>query len=646
MRFGEFQPARIHQHDTWHYQMGSKYAEELGYDGIYESTVAVLSDLSETGDIPQETVPKEFRDLTLKSGKITVTPEVVEAGKARFSPERWQEFRADIIGWHHTLNFQAWNKTVNDAGYNPSPWWSVVGKTANLFFPNSHSLLWAGMMDMLILAGCIILVARTFGSIAAAYATLLIGFFPAGEASWFNYTGMSFLRLSWMAWFTAAVCAFHTKRFLWAGAFVATATMERVFPGAWAFAGGATLLTQWIQNTKHVLAGKQETLSKRELKKARQAGESSDNKTILFVKAMLENKEGGKPLRLFVIGGILATLATATISCIIVGPSLWADFIQFIPKHGKLLWANHFGWIQAITIHPGMKNVETPKILQEWSDALMQRDHWLRFILLKSVLMGGIIVWALKNPSTKTMGWLGLGIIFFVTLPAQYYLVGMLPIYAATFQRKPEENTESKPIDYFPAWILGIAAATSCFTATGGNLPWTLGCFLILTALAAGIASTLTEKYKTTAAIVGACITIAIVFLSPQWQKTPGTKSNEFPAKIDKEDTSYVTQSFLDATSSKEITDEGLVIPAGKGITVTTETRKDHTLHLRTDQFYGGVIRLSTPDGRTVSEWWVDARGGMFFTYSVKLPNQTQYRLEWVGPGKDIGIFSIWTTKN
>src|SRR5262249_32821338 len=111
----------IHFHDVAHYYLGSKYFAELGYGDLYVGLLR--AEQEEYGYF----LTDEARDL---SGSYLVPIARLlgrsDAVKARFSAERWKDFRTDLRLFRDAMG-QTWGEVLKDHGYNPTPAWSLVG---------------------------------------------------------------------------------------------------------------------------------------------------------------------------------------------------------------------------------------------------------------------------------------------------------------------------------------------------------------------------------------------------------------------------------------------------------------------------------------------------------------------------------------
>ena len=111
-----------HWWELIHYQFGSKYFPELGYDNLY---LAFLAADRETGFHLRSLA--SVRDLA--SNQIVAVSNVearIKAISGKFTPERWERFKNEFA--FYKTKEGRWSRLVVDHGYNPSPVWTVTGR--------------------------------------------------------------------------------------------------------------------------------------------------------------------------------------------------------------------------------------------------------------------------------------------------------------------------------------------------------------------------------------------------------------------------------------------------------------------------------------------------------------------------------------
>jgi hypothetical protein len=214
----------VHYWDQFHYQLGSKYFPELGYDGLYVASIGAQADA-----YPGTLVAEYARDLrSYRVERVTsLFPHMREVWR-RFTPERWQAFVADnrqFVDATSSDHLGAWRL---DHGYNATPAWTFEGRLFDVWWPTSHGVLVAlGLLDVALLAGAFACVFATFGARVGCFSLVLLGFGYAGRFYW---TGGAFLRHDWLAASLLGVCMLERRRFTSAGALLGWAAMVRLFP--------------------------------------------------------------------------------------------------------------------------------------------------------------------------------------------------------------------------------------------------------------------------------------------------------------------------------------------------------------------------------------------------------------------------------
>jgi hypothetical protein len=214
----------VHLHDVAHYYLGSKYAAELDYTGLYAAMLR-----AEAEGEPGRLSGRQARDL--RSNQLLDARVVLEDSapvRARFSAERWTAFARDVAYFREALGPQFADLFL-DHGYNPTPLWTLIGGTlANLVPAGSvRGIFLLTLIDPLLLALAFLIIAWTFGLETALLAMV---YFCVLFGASFGWLGGAFLRYLWFFALVVAACAQQRKRPIVAGALLATATVLRIFP--------------------------------------------------------------------------------------------------------------------------------------------------------------------------------------------------------------------------------------------------------------------------------------------------------------------------------------------------------------------------------------------------------------------------------
>ncbi len=226
LNFFTFHGGRFtHFGENFHYQLGSKYFPELGYDGLYEASVAAQAMTK-----PVLPLPRMIRDLRTNTivPVRAVDPRREEVIR-RFSPARWRSFVEDHREFLDPAYAHVLNELRLDHGYNPTPAWTFVGRVFNARLPlNSTTIPLLALIDWVLLGTMFWVVFRTYGPAVGATALVVFG---AGYPWRYAWVGGGFIRYDWLAALVIAVCLLKRRRFAAAGALVAYAAGVRIFPG-------------------------------------------------------------------------------------------------------------------------------------------------------------------------------------------------------------------------------------------------------------------------------------------------------------------------------------------------------------------------------------------------------------------------------
>ncbi len=251
--FGFFNPNTryvnyYHRHEFFHYYLGSKYSEELGYSRIYECTAIAEIELGHRADIAKQ----ELRDLGAKNLIRPIKDTYVFKDPAQctdhFTADRWLAFKNDVKWFRSSARGDYWNNMKKDHGYNPPPVWTVVGKAFTQLGPASDALFkWLAGIDVMFHIGILVLLRWAFGWRVTALASV---FWGTNTAANFYWTGGAFLRHDWAFLFVASVCLAKKKHFALAGAAFIWAGLIRVFPLGAGFGWAVMIATYWLRHRK------------------------------------------------------------------------------------------------------------------------------------------------------------------------------------------------------------------------------------------------------------------------------------------------------------------------------------------------------------------------------------------------------------
>jgi len=233
-------PHYIHVSDTFHYYVGSKYFDELGYTRLYACTA--IAD-AEAG-IHTGVSNRLLRNLeTNQLESTTSTLADADGCKRHFDTNRWEMFTRDVGWFRNRVARKRWHAIQRDHGYNAPPTWTALGGTLAGLAPASDAWISAlAAIDPLLLGAMWAAVAWAFGGRALCIAAIFWGTNLFGDFGW---TGGSFLRQTWLVTSIVGICLLRRGLPASAGASLAIATSLRIFPAALLL--GVALQGLWLR---------------------------------------------------------------------------------------------------------------------------------------------------------------------------------------------------------------------------------------------------------------------------------------------------------------------------------------------------------------------------------------------------------------
>ena len=244
--FGSFHhPGFGHASETYHYLVGAKYFPELGYAELYRCTAVADAESGRRAEVQA----RHARDLDANS-LVPAAGWLREPGrcKQRFTPARWRAFRRDVAFFRERLPPERWAATQVDHGYNATPAWGLVGALLARTGPATPARVLAlELLDPLLLVAAGAAVARAFG-----WRTLcvLLLYWGTNYPAHYGWVGGGYLRQLELAALLVGIACLRRARFASGGAWLAFASLVRIFP-ACALAGvGLKALAQALETRR------------------------------------------------------------------------------------------------------------------------------------------------------------------------------------------------------------------------------------------------------------------------------------------------------------------------------------------------------------------------------------------------------------
>jgi hypothetical protein len=216
----------VHQWDTFHYYVGSKYFKELSYDRLYECVA--VADAEEPGLRRRVELRKV---MNLRTNMMEGTQQILanpERCKSHFTPERWASFKHDVGYFRSKHDVKRWEEAQTDHGYNGTPVWNIVGTTlANSAPASDDQIAFLTKIDPIFIFGLTLMTWWAFGWRTTCVA---LAVFATNFPSRFYWTGGAFLRWDWLFYFVGGLCLVKKERPFLGGLFLGYSTLLRIFP--------------------------------------------------------------------------------------------------------------------------------------------------------------------------------------------------------------------------------------------------------------------------------------------------------------------------------------------------------------------------------------------------------------------------------
>jgi 4-amino-4-deoxy-L-arabinose transferase-like glycosyltransferase len=226
--------------NVYHYYLGAKYFDELGYHDLYDATLAADR---EGGDYWRGI--DRVRNLRSYDTEPRLVSELRYRPEEHFSEERWREFQRDVEALQTQLPPGRWEGIFVDRGYNPSPFWTVVGGVLTDLLPATHllALKLLSSLDLFLFAATFLLLGRVFGLRAAAVVLLFFTLTPVNDG---RLVG-GFLQYDWFCAVAAGVAFLRRGRPAVAGGLVAYAVLARIFPAVFLLSAAIPAVILWVR---------------------------------------------------------------------------------------------------------------------------------------------------------------------------------------------------------------------------------------------------------------------------------------------------------------------------------------------------------------------------------------------------------------
>ena len=373
-------PAFLHA-DLVPYYLGTKYFPELGYARLYEC-IAVADVESGLGARAARRVLTDLESYELRDARAILA----DPGRCtrRFSPERWQAFRADVDWFRGLFTPEGWEGLQRDHGFNATPLWAAMGALLAAAPASAGQVAALAGLDVALDLASVAALAWGFGWRAAAVALVYWG---TNRVAGFDWAGGAFLRHDWIAAMLIGLACLRRGFPLAAGLLFGAAACLRAVPAA-LFLGPA-------------VAALAHALRARRIAPPREA------------------------LRL-ALGGGLAVLLLGATSAASLGPGAWREFAANLTHHRSVPAANTLGLRTALSwSREGRLAVvleSSPDPAREWKERRLAAFGGRRAVFLVAAAAWlGLFAFAAAGQPLWVAAVLGTGAIPFLFDGACYY---------------------------------------------------------------------------------------------------------------------------------------------------------------------------------------------------------------------------------
>ena len=217
---------QLHSWQIFHYVLGTKYFDELGYADFYNGVV--LADQEGARIFARAGYTRDLASYYWIPVGQAVQQARARGVRQRFSDARWQEFKGDLQAIQRLRSARRWRGPLLDRGYNPSPAWLALHyPLLNVVdISDPRVLFFICNLQLLLYLLTFAVAWWAFGGPATLTGTL---WYLLYFGNWGLFTGGYFSR----DWFFLTVCAvalLRKGRHLLGAPLLAYAAMMRGFP--------------------------------------------------------------------------------------------------------------------------------------------------------------------------------------------------------------------------------------------------------------------------------------------------------------------------------------------------------------------------------------------------------------------------------
>jgi hypothetical protein len=246
-QFGRFNGGdMLHSWDSFHYFMGTKYFPEAGYTHLYRCGAVAERESGHGAEVDNSLV-RDVETNELHPGDWTRADE--GDCHARFTPERWTRFKADLGAFRDLFgSVHVISDAFSDHGFNATPidvaWLRLWTHDARA---SRTRLTWLAQLDSLALIGTVAALTWGFGPLAGVVAALVLSL---GGMWSYHWVGGCLGRHTWLFCAALGVACLERERTFPAAVWLTLSGLLRLFPFVFVGAVGLHLLVGAVRERR------------------------------------------------------------------------------------------------------------------------------------------------------------------------------------------------------------------------------------------------------------------------------------------------------------------------------------------------------------------------------------------------------------
>ncbi len=215
------QSEKIGLSGIYHYFIGAKYFNEIGYFNLYTCTLA--ADQQSLKKLSSLRIIRDLRSYELKEVNLLPVCPV-----KRFSSSRWKTFVEDISYFVEKGSPNYWAAVFLDKGYNPPPFWAVTAGVIASSIDVHSKIMWTLIfnIDLLFMILAVVVIIKTSTKKYGVITALLICFYFGT----FKRLGWNFFQYGWFTLLAYSISLWIRKKYAMSGILLGLSAGLQAFP--------------------------------------------------------------------------------------------------------------------------------------------------------------------------------------------------------------------------------------------------------------------------------------------------------------------------------------------------------------------------------------------------------------------------------